>query len=93
MTRTCPSCSENYSMEDLRNQKSCGHDGKYEFNCSNCGQHLTTEFYCTGCESWFGGRCMLKRKDNGSVAKYVCPNCDGLIRNGNVLDIRQGTYR
>lgn len=36
---------------------------------------------------------MLKSHEKKSVTEYVCPDCDGWIRKGNVLEVRQGMYR
>lgn len=94
MSITCSDCSNEFSREELHEKLSfTPNSGKIELDCPDCGEYLTTEFYCSDCDSWFGGRSMLKSHEKKSVTEYVCPDCDGWIRKGNVLEVRQGMYR
>lgn len=89
---TCSECghvekeSEIYKRYDSR-------DGKIEFKCSKCQELIGIKFHCVECDEWYGGWNTLKPYDNGSVCEYICPECDGIIRKGNVLDKKQGPYR
>lgn len=90
----CPECNATATMEELQEHNRPEYsDGKVELDCPDCSVRLDIQFYCGDCDEWVGGRIGLKRYDNGSVAKYVCPSCDGWIRQGNVLDVRQGMHR
>lgn len=91
-TVTCTECGHENEYETLY-QNHSSQTKKVELKCTECNNRVTTEFHCGECDTWYGGRVMLKPYDNGSVCKYVCPECDGLIRKGPVLDTRQGQYR
>lgn len=91
-TLTCNDCDCETTYSALREKRTLT-SGKVSYNCPECSAHLNSEFYCKPCNSFHGGRCVLPRHDNGSVAKYTCPDCTGLIRSGEVLDVRQGVYR
>lgn len=90
----CEDCGATITEEELREaNKPSYSDGKVQLNCPECSNRLSIQFYCGDCDEWVGGRIGLKWYDNGSVAKYVCPSCDGWIRKGNVLEVRQGVHR
>lgn len=91
-TVTCTECGNEDDYETLHENHS-SQTKKVELKCTDCNNRITTEFHCGKCDTWYGGRVMLKPYDNGSVCKYVCPECDGLVRKGPVLDTRQGQYR
>lgn len=91
-TRECQDCGHTVTRETLHERNS-NREGKVEFNCNECQNYIGVEFHCTKCDSWYGGRISLKPYDNGSVCEYVCPECDGLIRKGPVLDVKQGVHR
>lgn len=92
-TITCSECGYTISREELRNENLARTSGKHTLNCPSCSEEMTIEFYCKPCDVWHSGRISLKPYDNGSVSKYVCPDCDGWISRGEVLDVRQGVYR
>jgi len=88
----CPECEHTETEEELyKRYNSFG--GKVKFKCPDCGERIGIEFHCKDCDEWYGGRIQLKPYDNGSVCEYVCPECDGIIRRGKVLDRKQGQYR
>lgn len=89
----CTECNTETDEEQLREHNKPSTSGKEKLNCPNCSNMLDIQFYCGDCDEWTNGRIGLKKYDDGNVAKYVCPSCDGWIRKGNVLEIRQGTHR
>jgi len=89
---TCPDCEHTETEEELYKRYE-RQNGKIKCKCKECGVRMGNEFHCTDCDEWYGGRIELKPYDNGSICEYVCPECDGIIRQGNVLDKRQGPYR
>jgi|APHM01.1.fsa_nt_gi hypothetical protein len=89
---TCADCGHEETEEELYERYS-KRRGKVDFKCADCGSRLGIEFHCVDCDEWYGGRVSLKRYDNGSICEYVCPECDGIIRKGKVLDVKQGPHR
>jgi uncharacterized protein YlaI len=89
---TCPDCDHEETEEHLYKRYD-RQDGKIEFKCEECHSRIGIEFHCSDCDEWYKGRIQLKPYDNGTVCDYVCPECDGLIRKGNVLDKKQGPFR
>lgn len=92
-TIKCSDCNTEMDEEELRDHNKPSTGGKTNLNCPNCSARLSIQFYCDSCNEWVRGRVGLKRYDDGNVAKYVCPSCDGWIRQGNVLEVRQGLHR
>lgn len=94
-TVACRRCEETYATDAIRAEARTSQSGKQDTSCPECDAHnsIFLGFYCAPCDRWYGGRNRLKKYDNGSVAKYTCPACDGIIRRGEILDVRQGPHR
>lgn len=93
MDIVCSECGGDGNIDEWFENNRGFPSGKVKCQCSDCGQTLAIRFYCRDCDVYHGGRVQLQRYDTGSVTKYCCPDCDGLIRKGEVLDVTQGPHR
>lgn len=86
----CISCETDFDKDKLRREKSGTSSGVVRYTCPDCGDMdgIYLGFYCNPCNEWYGGRAALKEKTKKGVNKYICPSCDGLIREGEVLDVK-----
>lgn len=89
----CTECGRISTMEELYDMRDPKTSGKKRLKCPSCSDKIGIEFYCDVCDVWHSCRAALKGYKNGGVTEYVCTECDGWIRTGEVLDVRQGIYQ
>jgi DNA-directed RNA polymerase subunit RPC12/RpoP len=86
----CSNCELELDKDKLRQEKSGTSSGDVRYRCPDCSNKIFIGFYCKPCDEWHNARVALKQKSKKALTKYICPSCDGLIREGEVLDVKQG---
>lgn len=85
-TKECPDCGAENNVTEWRNGFRTS--GQKDLECSDCNTLLMVEFYCEKCDITHGGRSALVSRNSGT--KHYCPDCEGIIRKGELLDVTQG---
>lgn len=91
----CPKCGRLTTLAKLYEYCDPSTSGKHDLICPNldCQKKIDIQFHCSNCKCWHTCRSALKPDKYRGVTKYRCTECDGWIRRGEVLDVRQGIYQ